>query len=546
MHPPQEVCTLIHISCAALLAPFLGRDRTVPRFLFTTPAPMEWMVFLFCGLLVGCERLTSPSGEEEGGGEPPGIRLTLVEANQGVGIRILEEGIPIPLSARNAPLIENRETLIWALWEVDDGWVRRTVRAELKITVPDGREETKVQQRFVVEGAQSSFESFDLSFAWALPPELAVHGATYQLTLTLPGSGGVGGGEIAAGAFPSSPEPIGFEESYQVIRVTLVPVQHQYEDSCSEIPELSHADVETFGELLHRRNPTERVVMTLREPYVWTESLSSYSGLLAALSQLRFQDGADPAEYYAGLVHHCVRTGGQAITIPPFPTRDNAWTRTVVSAWRGAAPLSSTTFVHEMGHAQGRRHVRCTGAEGSPDPHYPYPAGNIGVWGYSIPIPDARIPWLSGNTYHPETSYDYMGYCTGPQHVSDYGWGLVYPFIREISGWELEDPAPAPSPVRPEGSHRLLVGLLDQEGREHWFEVPGRASDREPTPGSYLELTVEGVPVLLPVWEGAQPHGAGRIVVAELPVPLERVSRIFLESSGMKGPVDLGRVQRLR
>jgi len=517
----------------------------VPRYLSLRRRLLGRIVSFLCVLLVGCERVTSPSGEEEGGGDPPGIRLTLVEANQGVGIKILEKGIPIPLSARNAPLIENRETLIWAVWEVDDGWTPRTVRAELRIAVPDGPEETRVKQRFIGR-TRSSFESFDLSFAWALPPEMAVHGATYQITLTLPESGGVGGGEVTAGTFPSSPEPMGFEESYQVIRVTLVPVQHQYEDSCSEVPELSDADVETFGELLHRRNPTERVLMTLREPYVWTESLSSYSGLLAALSQLRFQDGADPAEYYAGLVHHCVRTGGQAITIPSFPTRDNAWTRTVVSAWRGAAPLSSTTFVHEMGHAQGRRHVRCTGTEGSPDPHYPYPAGDIGVWGYSIVIPDARMPWLSGNTYHPETSYDYMGYCMGPQHVSDYGWRLVYPFIREISRWELEDPAPAPFPVRPEGFHRLLVGLFDPDGSEHWFEVPGAASHRRPTPGSYLELTVGGVPVRLPVWEGSRPHEVGRTVVAELPVPLERVGRVSLESFGMKTPVDLGRVRRFR
>jgi hypothetical protein len=280
--------------------------------------------------------------------------------------------------------------------------------------------------------------------------------------------------------------------------------------------------VATLGELLHRRNPTQRVVMTLREPFVWNESLSTYSGLLGALAELRFEDEADPAEYYAGLVHHCVRTGGQAITIPSYPTRDNGWTRTIVSAWRGAAPLSSTTFVHEMGHAQGRRHVVCVGNEGAPDPNYPHPGGKIGVWGYNITLPDALMPWLSGNTYHPAIANDYMGYCTGPQHVSDYGWRLVHPFIAEVSSWELGDPVVAGAPPSPASGGRLLVATIDRDGSTHWAQVPGRADDRAPVPGWFVEIETPEGAKRIPAWTGPAPHG-GRTVVAELPTGIGEV-----------------------
>jgi hypothetical protein len=323
-----------------------------------------------------------------------------------------------------------------------------------------------------------------------------------------------------------------------------VPVQHEFPESCSEVPVLSNSDLETLGELLHRRSPTERVVMTLREPFLWTESLDTYTGLLAALSQLRFEDDADPAQYYAGLVHHCVRTGGQAIDRPDFPTKENAWTRTIVSAWRGSAPLTSSTFVHEMGHAQGRRHVRCTGKEGSPDPDYPYPNGNIGVWGYNIVLPDATMPWLSGRTYDPETTFDYMGYCTGSHHVSDYGWELVYPFIEEISSWEIPgQPSPGP-PQLPSDGGSLLIGVVEPDGSGHWFTVPGTAGDRSPTPGHYAEFaTARGI-LRIPVSARVQSASGVTNLVMELPLTLDQVSELTLHLPGARFPVDLQAVRQ--
>ncbi len=509
------------------------------RLLFFLPLALAFFM--------GCDGGTDPSGLDDSTFPDlpyaKGIRLTRVLANQGVGIPIFQGGQWVPLAERNARLIEDRQTLIWGVWEVDKKWKPRVIRAELKVVLPDGESETLTEEIFVGKGT-STFGSRDLSISWELSPELAAHGSTFQIYLLELDGKGKGSIPLPPPIYPLTPEPIGFEDSHQVIRVTVVPVQHEYPGSCSDVPELSTSDVETLGELLHRRSPTQRVVMTLREPFLWTESLDSYTGLLAALSQLRFEDNANPAQYYAGLVHHCVRTGGQAIDRPDFPTKENGWTRTIVSAWRGSAPLTSSTFVHEMGHAQGRRHVRCTGKEGSPDPDYPYPNGNIGVWGYNIVLPDATMPWLSGKTYNPQTTYDFMGYCTGSHHVSDYGWELVYPFIEEISSWEIPgQPSPGP-PQFPIDGGSLLIGAVEPDGDEHWFTLPGSAGARSPTPGYYAEFSTAGGTLRVPVSARVQSGSGVTNIVVELPLPLDKVSEITLLAPEKRTVVDLQAVRR--
>ena len=247
------------------------------------------LLLLGAAFLMGCDNGADPSGlDDPTVPDLPyakGIRLTRVLANQGVGIPIIQGGHWVPLAERNARLIEDRQTLIWGVWEVDASWKPRAIRAELRVVLPDGESGIFTEEIFVGGGA-STFGSREMSFSWELSPRLATHGSTFQIYLLELDGRSKGSTPAPPPIYPLTPEPIGFEDSYQVIRATVVPVQHEYPGSCSEVPNLSSSDLETLGELLHRRSPTERVVMTLREPFLWTESLDSYTGLLAALSQL--------------------------------------------------------------------------------------------------------------------------------------------------------------------------------------------------------------------------------------------------------------------
>lgn len=489
---------------------------------------------LLMWLLPACGDRSLPVAVED---PEAAVRIVGVEANQGAAVAVVAGGDLVPEGSRNAPLIARRQTLLRPVLEVGTSWRSRPLRAVLELAAPGAAPSVHVRTVLVASGGKG-LEHPDSGAAWKIPPGEAVPGTTFRISLTELDGTPLGPAAMA----PPLPALVGFLDSHQVIRVTVVPVRHDFPESCGEVPTLSAADLETLGELLHRRNPTERVVMALREPYVWTESLSTYTGLLTALAQLRFEDDADPAQYYAGLVHQCVRTGGQAIDRPAFPTRENGWTRTTVSAWRGNAAYTSSTFVHELGHAQGRSHVRCTGMEGGPDPDYPYPDGNIGVWGYNIELPDARLAYLSGRIYDPVTTYDYMGYCTGQHHVSDYGWRKVYPFIAEVSSWELADGA-APA-LRAAPERQLLVAAIDPDGAAHWFTVPGSAADRPSSPGWSVEVTVDGAVTKLPAAVSVVESSGVTNVVVELPGPLDGVEDLTLRSGTVRWRVDPAAVRR--
>ena len=66
-------------------------------------------------------------------------------------------------------------------------------------------------------------------------------------------------------------------------------------------------------------------------------------------------------------------------------------------------------YAHELGHNMNLWHAPCGGA-GGPDPDYPYPSGNIGIWGYNIHL--ERL--MDRNSLR-----DIMTYCD-PVWISDY------------------------------------------------------------------------------------------------------------------------------
>ena len=264
-----------------------------------------------------------------------------------------------------------------------------------------------------------------------------------------------------------------------VLKVVIVPIDHDIGPGCPEPPEVDEQELEYLSEQLFMQNPVERVEIERRDTIAYTAGLGSFGSLLSFLADLRVQDGADPAAYYYGVVRPCDGgpggVGGQAISIPGWPTVSNAWTRTSVGRWYSSLGNTADTFVHEVGHTQGRRHVACNGSEAGVDPSYPYPGGDIGVWGFGS---------FDFTMHSPTSSKDYMTYC-GNTWISDWGWGQVVPFIREISSWDAAGAVPSPA-------GQVLVGLVDPQaeestgeptgdpmrssvGHEAWFVTPGDA-----------------------------------------------------------------------
>ena len=79
---------------------------------------------------------------------------------------------------------------------------------------------------------------------------------------------------------------------------------------------------------------------------------------------------------------------------------------------------------HELGHSWGRSHAPC-GINGNTDPSFPYPSGNIGVYGFDV----------ATSTLYPPSTAEVMSYCH-PQWISDYTYTGVY-------NWRVGHPSAA-------------------------------------------------------------------------------------------------------
>ncbi|MEZ4454568.1 MAG: hypothetical protein R3B09_34270, partial [Nannocystaceae bacterium] len=166
--------------------------------------------------------------------------------------------------------------------------------------------------------------------------------------------------------------------------------------------------------------------------------------------------------------------------------------------------FSYETFVHEVGHSQGRYHIDCGGAAGF-DPTYPYPGGVVGEWGFGV------IDYV---LRHPTVNKDYMTYCH-PTWVGTWGWNKVYPVIKETTKWADNSGAPGEDP---HGGASLLVGSLYPDGHTTWITVPGSLTDDERSATDRLvfkaggEIVADERAAMLP-----QPEGDIVLVVAPLP-----------------------------
>lgn len=471
-----------------------------------------------------------PDGVTPAGG---GIRVTELWANQGVAVKLGTDGVVVDPAARNARLVADRSTLFRALWAVPADWVARDIEAHLTIEYPDGSGDT-VEQTLTITAAADP-ERIDGTFSWLIPAEFIRPGMAVSVLL----------GEVDDNAsdlpvdLPRLPvkgeTSLGITGDPHVLRVRLIPISHELDGlDCPGPPQLDQALVELFRDRLFAYNPVQRVDIEVRDVFVYRESSHDFDALLDTIAQLRTTDGAGPELYYYGLIRTCdggeEDVGGKAIAIPQEATVDNAWQRTAVGRFHPmAAGGAIETFIHEVGHTQGRRHAPC-GEAGGPDPDYPYVDADIGVYGFHVL--DRQLK--------PPTYKDYMGYC-GPTWVSDYGWELVYDRIATISSWS--------SRVSDESSgHGLLVGSWQPGAKSRWWTSSGSASCEHDRAGHALHFVGEdGSTLRLPACVEARPDSSTFNVYAAVPGPFVRVEhevdghRVVIEPGALRRVLDPSR-----
>ncbi|HLT36602.1 MAG TPA: hypothetical protein VK034_09955, partial [Enhygromyxa sp.] len=397
------------------------------------------------------------------------INLSSVVVNQGVDVPIANSGVWVGPAERNTYVVSGRDTLLRGFWEIPDDWVARDIRAQLELRYPDGT--TDVLNDIKHIAGPSYPGDLDRSFFFALVAAQFPPGVQYHMSLWETGPGFEDQRESTT--VIESPigglEEIGIQSEPAELKVVLVPVHYNTGSCNTNTAEITEEQELRFRDFIHEQNPVQDVIWDFRResPIEWNSTLTSLAQLWEPLQELRVIDAAPPNAYYYALVDPCTGgidgAGGIAPGLAP-PTKEAAYQRVSSGIWQaGAANYSYHTMVHELGHNQGRAHVYCSGggAAGT-DPSYPYENGIIGVWGFGIRL---------FRFHSPTGTYDYMTYC-GPNFVSDWTWSKTFNQIRTLTSWDYEGAAPDPA-----ADGEVLIGLLFNDGTEHWWTTPG---GREP------------------------------------------------------------------
>lgn len=425
---------------------------------------------------------------------PPatGIQIDEVTIDQGVRIPIARLGALVGPTERNLPVLGGRPGVIRAFYETDPGFAARTLYGVLTVTQTDGTETT--YESFVSTSEEACDQTWIYecrygspsgSFVWRVSGEDIRPGMQYSIELfeTAPGHEDDVSDKVPRFPVQGGQYLVGAEESYMKMRVVVVPFDHAIGGECPEPPDLDEefgTDVEGnartvadyFGERLLAHNPADEVEIIVHETLPFTGSMQG-SQLLSQLAQLRAAEGAPPEYYYYGVARPC--DGGpdfSGVAQLGGPFKSEASSRVGWGVYHGSVSTTANTFVHEIGHQQGRSHIRCNGEEAGADSSYPdHPEGDTESWGIDFMANPISI--------QPPSGHDYMTYC-GSTWVSEWGYSKVLPWIAEISSWELELAPPPPD--------LLLHGRIAEDGTSQWFLADGWWDEAKVTPDHAVRM----------------------------------------------------------
>jgi hypothetical protein len=300
-------------------------------------------------------------------------------------------------------------------------------------------------------------------------------------------------------------------EALLEMKVVIIPVLHQFQ-GCEQMPMPTEDDLVAMREQLEQNNAVQSAMVTLGDAMPYTDPIGTsgngFSPVLAALAVQRSADAPEDNVYYYGILDPCdgFPPGllGQAIGIPTAPPPETATNRIAPGRWQGSGEATAETFVHEIGHTQGRRHVQCSGGEAGVDIAYPHENGRIGVWGFGIHDFQLRAP---------TSARDYMTYCSN-EWVSDYGWEQTLETIEVLTAWDYQDITPT--------NQGVLVGALHADGSSTWWTARGAAPPV--LDATRMVWTIDGLEIDRPAYVGP-----GTLVVAPLPADFASATALRYE-----------------
>lgn len=367
-----------------------------------------------------------------------GVSIAQVAVYQTLKVPLMNGGTP---ASSAIPLVAGKEALLRVFFHLDAGWTPHNITGVLDVTA--GGTTTTLMD--VAGPTADTTEDAPLTgFSFHLTPAMVTTDATYSVRVVDPAKKG----PKPSGAVPQrwpqdgSATSLGAKSAGSKLKIVIVPMAYNY-DGSGRLPDTSQAQVNRLSSVMYALYPVPAIDMTVRSAIGFSGAISAngagWGTALQTIASLRQNDGAAADQYYVGMFEPASSfgafCGGGCVAGLSMLAQQPSDSYSRVSVALGyTGDEFGYTMAHEVGHAHGRSHAPCGGAQGV-DPSFPYSNGGIGVYGYQL-----VQKFIISPTANPAPK-DLMGYCS-PDWISDYTYEALFTRIKYVNG-ALIKPGPA-------------------------------------------------------------------------------------------------------
>jgi hypothetical protein len=393
--------------------------------------------------------LSGLGGGGSGGGSPgsgagmpaaplaTGLSISEIAVFQAVKVDIVQGGVSVP---PKAPVIAGRAALVRVYVTLGAGWAPHAINGVLTVTTA-GSDHTFTST--LSPSVASSDAAWTSTFNFSV--DAASIGTDSSFVVKLEDPTGVAPGDATA-QFPTNGTPTALGAvNTDALKISLFPIH--FTAGAAGTPATDPTNVAAYQAVVQSMYPTASVVITVEPTLDYAGPIPQASGngwdqLLNSMIQRRAGDSQPDVYYYAAFApspsfnQFCGAGCVAGLSSIPNSPADHAQKTSIGLVYGGDSfdqQATGVTMAHEVGHGHGREHsptsngvpgcVQPTGI----DPAYPYPEGEIGVWGYD---PAAQ------KMYPPTTWFDIMGYCNN-NWISDYTYGAIAHWMLLDAGADI-------------------------------------------------------------------------------------------------------------